>query len=82
MEALEKRLVTIERLIRDILKERKVQKETWVKASTVMELTGWDREAMRRARRNNFVKVKKEKGSSIYYSLESIPTVFLKNVIE
>ena len=78
MEALEKRLVTIERLLRDILKDQKVPKETWVKASTVMEMTGWDREEMRRARKNNFVKFKKDKENGLWYSVESIPKYFIK----
>jgi hypothetical protein len=52
------------------------KKETWLKARDIMEVTGWDKEGMRRARVNGFVKQRKKNG--IFYLLESIPEKFRK----
>lgn len=52
-------------------------KETLVKASVIMQLTGWDREKLRRSRINGYVKQIKENG--IWYVLESLNPVFIKN---
>lgn len=54
----------------------KPKKETWVKAQTIKELTGWDDEAMRRARNSGLVKFKKDNG--FFYCLESIPELLIK----
>ena len=52
--------------------------ETWVKASHIMRLTGWDRHAMQRARETGLVKYKlSHKGKNGYfYLLESVNEKF------
>jgi hypothetical protein len=50
--------------------------QTWVKASVIMEVTGWDKKDMYKARQQNLIKWKKENG--FYYLLESIPEIFIK----
>jgi len=75
-ERILKKLEHIERLVRDLLKEKRVRKETWVKAATIMEVTSWNTSARLRAARNNaWVKVKKDNG--YWYCLESINDVFM-----
>jgi flagellar motility protein MotE (MotC chaperone) len=59
-----------------LLSLEKEKKETWLKARDIMEVTGWDKEGMRRARVNGFVKQRKKNG--IFYLLESIPEKFRK----
>jgi hypothetical protein len=56
----------------------KEKKETWVKSTEIIKLTGWDKERMRQARENGYVKVKRDK-KGIFYSLESLPEIFIKN---
>jgi hypothetical protein len=50
----------------------KTDKQTWVKVSTVTELTGWDRERLRGARENKTI-IYKKNSSGFWYLLESIP---------
>jgi hypothetical protein len=50
---------------------------TWVKVGIVHELTGWDREGMRKARESNLIKQRKGV-NGIEYLLESIPPMFIK----
>lgn len=52
-----------------------LKKETWVNASVVSDVTGWQgKEKLRWARVNNLVRFDKEKG----YLLESINPMFIK----
>lgn len=51
-------------------------KVTWVRASVITELTGWNNEKMRKARENGYVKFKKEGG--YWYNLGSLNQVFIK----
>ena len=68
---LEKRLERIERHL------NVKPKSTWVKISIIQDLTGWDKEGMRKARINGLVK--QRRGSNgIEYLLESINPIFLK----
>lgn len=48
----------------------------WVKVSVVRDLTGWDKEQMRRMRESGGIEVKKENG--IWYNLNSINPIHLK----
>jgi hypothetical protein len=64
----------IERLEKAVF--RKTQ--TWVKSSVIMEVTGWDKKDMYKARQQNLIKWKKENG--FWYLLESIPAIFIKNL--
>lgn len=57
-----------------LLKEAK--KPCWVKAETVFEFTGWDKERLRRERNNQTITWKKENG--YFYDLNSIHPLFLK----
>lgn len=55
----------------------KQAKETWVGASVVTAVTGWEgRNKLRWARENGLVKYDSEKG----YLLESIPDIFIKTI--
>ena len=53
-----------------------VTKELWVKAHTIMEVTGWDKEYMRRAREYGWITWKKENG--FFYDYNSIPQQLIK----
>lgn len=68
------RLDRIEKLITSLIDKQ--GKKTWVKVATIMEVTGWDREEMRRMRVNKVIKWKRDDG--IWYLLESIPAHFIK----
>jgi hypothetical protein len=54
------------------------EKETWVKASIITDLTGWDNQGMRRAREHGYVKYKDDKVKGRVYLLESINEVHKK----
>jgi hypothetical protein len=49
----------------------------WVKVSVIRDLTGWDRERMRRARNNGEVEFKKD-GNKFLYNPDSIHPVHKK----
>ena len=76
-EILLKKVERIERKLDLLLREKKTeeQKVTWVKVSTVMDLTGWDKDKVRRMVRDGLVVRKKENG--FWYMLESINQVFI-----
>lgn len=73
--ALDRRLAKIERMLTELLKEK--EKAVWIKSSQVMELTGWDKEKMRRMRDNGVI-VHKHTDTGHWYDLNSIPKQFLK----
>lgn len=73
-ELILKKLDRLERLVGMLVKEE--IKPQWVKASTIISLTGWDRNRMERARKNGDIEFKKQNG--IWYNAKSIPQVFLK----
>lgn len=73
-ELILKKLDRLERLVGMLVKEE--IKAQWVKASTVISLTGWDRNRMERARKNGDIEFKKQNG--IWYNVKSIPPVYLK----
>lgn len=50
----------------------------WVKASWIMEVTGWDKEKMRQAREQNVVITKGDKATGILYDLNSIHPLLIK----
>ena len=55
-------------------------KKTWVGPGIITDLTGWDREGLRKARRNNVIETR-SKDNRIEYYLESLPKVFIKNTV-
>lgn len=62
-----------------IVKVPSSSKPYWVKASWIMDVTGWDKEKMRRAREQKVVISKGDKASGILYDLNSIhPQLFIK----
>lgn len=76
----EKHFNSINQKLNLLLQERNNQKKTWVGSSVITEMTGWDFEGMRKARRNNIIQTRGE-GKKIQYLLESLPEVFIKNTI-
>jgi hypothetical protein len=68
---------------KEILRELRVAKntpakETWVKASRIVELTGWDWKGLQYARNNNLVKYRQLAPKVYEYLLESIADDFKK----
>lgn len=53
------------------------KERTWVKASTIVKMTGWNKEQMRRMRDNGVVKFKHDK-TGFWYDPASIPAIFIK----
>ncbi len=76
MERLEKKIDSLSKKV-DRLTEKK-PKRTLVKATEIVRLTGWNREEMRRARENGFVKQVRQ-GNKIFYTLESLNPTFIIN---
>lgn len=76
-ELILKKLERIERMVTDLRKEEK--KIQWVKASLIIQLTGWDRNRMERARKNGDIEYKRQ-NKSIWYNLNSLPKIFYKPV--
>lgn len=54
------------------------RKETWVAASWVTDLTGWNFRKLDLARRHNLIEFKKDDTGGYLYKLESIPEQFIK----
>ena len=76
-EELKQRLDRIDTKLSLLLQEKKKATTTWVKVSTVMALTGWNRYEMQRMRKFGIVQYKKDKGG-FWYLLESINPIFVK----
>lgn len=62
--------------------ERKIDrlmnpKPKWVKASIITELTGWDNQAMRRARVHDLISYKKD-ANGYWYDLNSLHQLLIK----
>jgi hypothetical protein len=82
MLTLEERISHLERTVDRIertLKNMTPKKETWVGPTVITNLTGWDGEAMRRARRNGSIKYRRNPKTNGYqYLASSIPERLLK----
>lgn len=61
------------------LKHQQLQekKRQWVKVSNIQELTGWDKEGLRRARENGLIDWKKDE-NGIWYDILSINSLLIK----
>jgi hypothetical protein len=59
------------------LKANANKSKRWVKVGAVIEITGWDFRRLDRARKNHEIEFKKE-GRKIFYNLDSIPQIHLK----
>lgn len=57
--------------------KKKELKTNWVKASVITDLTGWDKHSLWLARKNGYVKYKKD-GSTFWYDPSSLTDIFLK----
>ena len=76
-DQLMKRLDRIDKKITFLLTKQMKETQTWVKAPVITKLTGWNIQQMRAARKNNYVKFKKENG--MWYLLESLNENFKIN---
>ena len=54
------------------------QPETWVKSTVIIELTQWNAEKMRSARKHGYITWKKNE-TGFWYLLESLNSIFYKN---
>lgn len=54
------------------------REEQWVKVSVIVQLTGWDKEALRRARNRGEIKYKKNK-TGIWYDANSLLPIYKKS---
>lgn len=75
--------ITIESLHRELVQIKKMLAEkkesaTWVKVGFIVEITGWNKEQMRRARQQGLIKYRRDPEKGFIYSLESLPTMFIK----
>lgn len=70
-ERIDKKLTTL------LNKEPKQEKETWVKVSFVVMLTGWDKRKMYQARQQGTIVYRKTEEKGFEYLVESIPSQFL-----
>ena len=71
IERLDKRIARIERIL-----GQKINQKTWVKASVIKELTGWEGSKMQWARNNHLLEFRKTDGT-VEYLMESIRKEFL-----
>lgn len=67
----------VEKLEKVIAKMKTGGKSQWVKASVITEKTGWNKEGMRAARKNCYIRYKKE-GNAFFYDLNSLNPFFIK----
>lgn len=63
-------------ILTDLLIKAKT-KETWVGPSWIMELTGWDKYKLRKARDQGIIKYAQKNSGAVLYVLESIPEIFI-----
>lgn len=78
--------MSVEAILRDV-RELKVKvdrlyqankpKQTWVSASWITGLTGWDRNQMRRAREQNIIEFRTKDTGSFEYLLQSLDEKFI-----
>ena len=54
-------------------------KQTWVTAQEISKLTGWDGNALRRARERKYLEYKQRTAKSFVYLLESLPNQFIRH---
>ena len=73
--AIIQRLDRVERLLKTLVREKK--KSTWIKAGTVMLITGWNKEKLRQMRVHGVINWKNDNG--FFYKLESIPSIFIRH---
>lgn len=69
-DILDRRLKRIEGRLSAALPQAAAKR--WVKVSFVQQVTGWNKEAMRRARAQEIIEWKKD-ANGIWYNLNSIP---------
>jgi hypothetical protein len=60
------------------LAEKKLPKAIWIKAKEVKDITGWDKEKMRKARTLGWIEWEKNEKLGFIYNLQSIPQEFRK----
>lgn len=78
------RLDKIEKKLRQLVEAQPRVRKTWVPASVITELTGWDKEKMRWARVNGLIEFKNQKADreskqkNYRYHLESLNPIFIK----
>jgi len=55
-------------------------KETWVGVGIIVDVTGWNRRTLEKARRNKIVRFRRKEGTitALEYLLESVDPMFLK----
>ena len=73
------RELTIEQRVQKLEREFAEMKRRpkWTKVGTIQELTGWNRERLRRARVNGEIIMKKKNGK-IFYDLNSLNPLLVK----
>lgn len=69
----------VENLEKTVARLSTGKRQTWVKASDIKRLTGWDKEKMRRNREAGLLIMRKHKERGIEYLLESVNPVFIKS---
>lgn len=86
--------MNIEATLREIVKKQeridskltallnKKEKQTWVKVSFILDLTGWTAEKLRQARDAGIIKYTDSKERGREYLLESLPEAFFKKHYE
>jgi len=69
----------LERKVDKLLSEQVKEQEVWVKVTEIRNLTGWDKEKMRRMRNSGILKMKKDPKAGIMYNLSALPQQFISN---
>ncbi len=59
-------------------KKKIIPTQTWVKVGWIKQLTGWNKEQLRRARMEGLITMER-RADGIYYCLESLNEKFIKN---
>lgn len=61
-----------------LLTRQEKEKNKWVSATWIQELTGWDGERLRQAREDKIIECKKVRPKVYKYLLSSLPQQFIK----
>lgn len=67
----------LERKIDQLLSAKKKEEDHWIKVDRVQELTGWDKEKLRRMRAAGIIKMQRSEKFGIRYQRSSIPDEYI-----
>jgi len=76
---LKREIKTLASMVRQLV-SKEARKKTWVRATVITDLTGWNGEKLRQAREYCYIKFEK-RSDGIWYLLESLPEQLIRKYV-